>query len=258
MKTIFTVMLLSAFAFGVSAQFPADFETAKDKTWEVFGNVTLDADNFKYVANPSKTGINPSDSALQFTVNAAAETWAGAWSANYAPIELTESLHTLTMMVNKTIISNCALKLEGTGLDALTVWVANTVADEWQMLTFDFTAAIGKSYTKLVVFPDFPDVRTSGTVVLIDNIALGFPTSVRNSSIAKISVFPNPVSDIMVVQYPDMTGLTISDLLGKTVRTAKFQPTSSKSVELSDLAKGVYFISVHAGAESHITKFIKK
>jgi len=258
MKTIFTIVFLSVLAFGASAQFPAEFESAKDKTWEVFGNVNLDAENFKYVANPDKTGINPSDSAMQFTVNATAETWAGAWSENYAPMEFTETAHTLTMMVNKSIISNCALKLEGTGLDALTVWVANSVVDEWQMLSFDFTAAIGKSYTRLVVFPDFPDVRTSGTVVLFDNINMGVPTSIRNSSNAKISVFPNPVSDLMLVQYPDMTGITITDLLGKTVRTIKFQQTGSKSMELSDLSKGVYFVSVHAGAVTHITKFIKK
>jgi uncharacterized surface protein with fasciclin (FAS1) repeats len=58
--------------------------------------------------------------------------------------------------------------------------VSNTVTNQWEKLTFDLSELVGYSYNRIVIFPDFPDTRTSGTTVYIDNIekAIALPETV--------------------------------------------------------------------------------
>ena len=78
------------------------------------------------------------------------------------------------MMVNRSTIGRSALKVESSsdGGPVIELFATNTVVDEWELLTYDFTAGIGFSYPRFVIFPDFPDAaRTAGATVLLDNIA---------------------------------------------------------------------------------------
>ncbi len=258
MKTIFTFLLFIALTLGVRAQIAIDFETASTAYWEVFGNGSGSPSDFGKIANPSKTGINTSDSVLKFVVNADAETWAGAWTDFYSPILFTSNSHTVKMMVYKSVVSNCALKIEGDGVSAIEVKVPNTVTNQWELLTFDFSAAVGLNYKRFVIFPDFPDTRTGGSVNYFDNIVTVGTTSVNEFAEASIRVYPNPADEILNIEHQGMTSLTISNLLGKTIKTYTFQPSNSKSVEVSDLLTGAYIISVKTAKGTFASKFMKR
>jgi hypothetical protein len=163
-------------------------------------------------------------------------------------------------MVRKSVISNSGLKVEGStnGGTNIELKVPNTVIGQWELLTLDFTAGIGYSYGTLVFFADFVENRTTGTTVYIDNITGTVPVSIKQLSGASIKVYPNPADEVMFVQYPDMTGLTISNLIGQTIKIQKFQTTSSRSIELSDLPTGVYFITVESRSGTYTSKFMVK
>jgi uncharacterized surface protein with fasciclin (FAS1) repeats/predicted lipoprotein with Yx(FWY)xxD motif len=162
------------------AAFPIDFETKTDAVWEVFANGAGAADDFMTIANPDKTGINTSDNVLKFKVNDGADPWAGAFSNSYAPVEFTEEMNKVTMMVWKSVISPVGFKVEASsnGGPVTEVKVSNTVTNQWEKLTFDMSALVGYSYDRIVIFPDFPNTRTSGTTVYVDNIQIEKKTTV--------------------------------------------------------------------------------
>lgn len=65
------------------------------------------------------------------------------------------------------MISNFNLKLEPPNVDHN---VPNTVTNQWEELTFDYTSDITKTASTLTIIPDFPDSRTSGSINYFDNI----------------------------------------------------------------------------------------
>jgi hypothetical protein len=227
-------------------------------TWTSFANAPDAPGDISIAANPDKTGINASDSCLKFIVNATADPWMGAWSDNYGPIVITANAHTFTMMVYKTITSNCCFKVEqsSNGGPVTEVKVPNTLTNQWELLTFDLSAAVGYSYARLVLFPDFPDARTGGTTVYIDNVIGTANVSVKPLSAVSVKVYPNPADEIMFVQAPEMTGYTITNMIGQTIRMDKFQTVNNRSVEISDMPAGVYFITIESLNGSYTSKFM--
>jgi len=118
------------------------------------------------------------------------------------------------------------------------------------------SGAVGYSYTRLTFFPDFPDTRSGGTIVYLDNFQGAANLSVNTLSATSVIVYPNPADEVLFVQAPDMTGYTITNMIGQTIRMEKFQTISSKSIELSDMAAGVYFITIESLTGTHTSKFM--
>ena len=83
-------------------------------------------------------------------------------------------------------------------------------------------------------------------------------TSSQQISGTSFKVFPNPVTNILTIQSPDMKGLVVSDLLGRTLKNYKFQAVNSKVMDMSDLRSGIYFISVKTSSGTFTSKIIKK
>jgi len=262
MKNILTLLMLLAFTLGVSAQFANIGFEGEDALagWNLFANGSGTVEDFAIADNPDMSGINTSAKCVKFVVAADADPWAGAWSDDFGPYSITQADHILTMMVYKTIISPSCLKVEASadGGTNTELKVSNTLTNTWEQLSFDFTSQIGYSFQRLVFFPDFPDTRTGGTTAYIDNISGTGASSVWNPRDVSISVFPNPADDVMYVQAPDMTGFSITNMIGQTVRMEKFQTISSKSIELSDMAAGVYFIIIESLTGTHTSKFMVK
>jgi hypothetical protein len=73
-------------------------------------------------------------------------------------------------MVYKDVISNFNLKLEFVEPGTHDVNVPNTVTNQWEKLTFDYTADIGKTVKRITIIPDFPATRTAGSMNYFDNI----------------------------------------------------------------------------------------
>ena len=86
---------------------------------------------------------------------------------------------------------------------------------------------------------------------------LGY-TGARQLSGASFKIFPNPVTNMLTIQSPDMKGLVVSDLLGRTLKNYKFQAVNSKVMDMSDLRSGIYFISVKTSSGTFTSKIIKK
>jgi hypothetical protein len=149
-----------------------DFEAPNDEFfWFPFGNAGDAPENLNVIPNPDKSGINTSDHVMEYIVLDGAQSWAGAFSDAYGKMEFTEEKHYLEMMVWKDKISNCAMKVEMGGT-VTEVKVPNTKTGEWELIQFDFSANIGETLTRLVVFPDFPDSRTEGGTVYLDNFQI--------------------------------------------------------------------------------------
>lgn len=262
MKTIFTFLFLAVFAIGLNAQFASiTFEEANaSSVWNQFANAGDAPENMVMAANPDNTGINDSDSCLMFTVLAAADPWVGAW-ADLGDMVFADDNYMMYMMVYKDVITNCAMKVEGGGIDPIEIKVPNTVTGEWELLTFDFTAAIGQTRTRLVFFPDFPDSRTEGSLCYVDN--MGFEDLSSNVSIKHVknsimSIYPNPAQEFITVQYPGMKGLTVSNIVGQTVRSRVSTSNYIERIDIADLKAGIYFVTLDTPEGLVTSKFLKK
>ncbi len=77
--------------------------------------------------------------------------------------------------------------------------------------------------------------------VLIPSAATGLPDNITDSK--KLSVYPNPASDILNVKGSKNADITIMNIDGRVVRSAK----NVSSVSISDLANGLYSVTIKDG-----------
>jgi hypothetical protein len=180
MKSISTYLVLFLFpilAANVQAQvdLPITFETGEPGnawTWNVFENVDNPA--LELVANPDGSDINASATVAKFTARQAGAPYAGAETFDKDTFTLDATNSIVKIMVYKSVISDVGIKFAVGAAAQPEIKVANTVVDQWEELTFDFSGNIGLAetigITTLIVFPDFAD-RASDTVSYFDNIS---------------------------------------------------------------------------------------
>jgi hypothetical protein len=158
-----------------------DFESTgfgANWAWNVFENVGNAP--LEFVNNPDASGINTSTSVAKITALQAGAPWVGTETAHGEmgiTWDLSSSNAIIKIMVYKTVISDVGIKLVNpSGGAQEEIKVSNTVINQWEELTFDFTGRIGNgldgstNIDQIVVFPDFVDPRTSDNVVYFDNI----------------------------------------------------------------------------------------
>ena len=225
MKKIYYALLLPfAMVTTSKAQSTLDFEPSgngADIGWNVFENGTNPA--LEFVANPNSAGINTSANAAKYTTLLEGQPWAGCETQNdaIAPWTLSASNCIIKIMVYKDVISDVAIKLTQVGDAALPeIKVANTVINQWEELTFDFSGQVPNTAAQiknLVIFPDFPaggpDSRTYASVTYFDNItftsgdveipeepmeAAPVPTAVAENV---ISLFSNTYTNIPIENW---------------------------------------------------------
>lgn len=161
-------------------------------------------------------------------------------------------------MVYKDVLTPCALKLENGDTDNIELYISNTVVDEWEKLYFDFSAVIGYTFNRFVLFPDFPDTRESGSTCYIDDVGFAKPVSVNTQLLSGVSIYPNPVAERITIRYPEMQGAVISNVLGQTVKSMSFQNSNLEHIELTDLKPGLYFITIDSKSGLASSKFVKE
>jgi hypothetical protein len=236
-----------------------DFERPWERQlWNIFGNEDGDAfDGMQLVMNPDMSGGNTSPMVMKFISKAGGFSWAGAWSDAYGSMTFTQEMHHMTMQVWKDKISDCGLKVEQGGTTT-ELKVPNTVTNAWETITFDFSANIGETLTRVVFFPDFAD-RDADAVSYVDNIKMIMsPVGVEKEQTAGLRVYPNPASTQLNVEYPGMEQILVRDVLGKLVQRVELQGQDQFTLPVSHLAGGVYFITVESVGNSYTTKFLKK
>ena len=136
------------------------------------------------------------------TARAGGQPFAGAVTTDLPTFTLDSSNAVVKVMVWKTVISDVGIKFE----DAMQgstgeIRVANTVTNQWEELTFDFTGVIGNpvntDITGLVIFPDFDDDgRGQDNVVYFDNItcAMAHHQAAQPPVISRPAWLPSPIS----------------------------------------------------------------
>lgn len=173
MKKIFTLgfmMLFASYGFAQSTH-TIDFEPSgvgADWTWIVDQND--DNPPLEILSNSVSGGINTSATIGKFTARLAGQPWALFITTGDGEFTFDATNSTVKMMVYKTVISDVGFKVEGAG-PATEVKVANTKTNEWEELTFDFSAVEGQRYNKLVIIPDFDFTpRGQENIIFVDNI----------------------------------------------------------------------------------------
>jgi hypothetical protein len=231
MKRLF---VLSLFLFSISlfAQ-PINYETLGNAwVWNIFSQGT--GGSFGIVANPSKTGLNTSDSCAMMVIGADGDRWAGVWCADFPDLTLDASNCIIKILVYKNVSSPFNLKLEPPNVDHFD---SNTVVNQWQELTFDYTSHIGTKGVTLTVIPDMERTegpRTHASVCYWDNIR--FTSKAAQQTVVDwetvgqdwgFFIFgndPDNNTGYTVVANPSMTGINTSAHCGKFVTNSAAQP----------------------------------
>jgi len=111
-------------------------------------------------------------------------------------------------------------------------------------------------------------INNGSTTNLLDGTTIGTPTTpfyanscfaptnIEKISTQSISVFPNPSSSQLNISASEqIEKINIMDLTGKTIKTI-VQP--NKTIDVSSLTKGMYFLQVHTEKGITSKRFIKE
>jgi len=123
----------------------------------------------------------------------------------------------------------------------------NTVINEWEQITYDFTAHIGKTLTKIVLFPDFPSARNGvGSTNFVDNISFNSNVidGIDKTAVNGITLYPNPVKDQLQIQSEiKMAQVVIRNLLGQTIKTVSINDTEVL-LDMNQIPAGNYLVTI--------------
>lgn len=238
-----------------------DFETVgQDWAWSLFSNGDNAPTLYSVVTNPNISNINSSANCAKYIVNASAAAWAGLFSTNIGPFTFTSDNCYIKVLVNKNVATFFDLKFENA--DASVVCekkVQNTLVNQWEELVFDFSSFIGKSVSKIVIFPDFPPARTVGSINYWDNISFNsMNTAINSAMMNSFSMHLNPNrTQVQMRSEQEISQVLIRNLLGQSLKAISIH--NSKSViDISNLAPGNYLISVKLSNGQWITQRISK
>ena len=182
MKNLYLLLgLVSISLFSFGQNVPIDFESGgfgDSWTWTVFENDSDPA--LEIIANPDPTGVNPSCTVAKFTALQTGNPWAGCESQHGSDLglyTLSAANSTITILVWKPVISDVGIKLVNPTNGAMPeLKIPNTLINQWEEITFDFSAYITEPvYTvgvdQIVIFPDY-DVagRTQDNVCYFDHV----------------------------------------------------------------------------------------
>ena len=255
MKKLFILFFMFTASLGFAQNAPINFESGgqgADWTWTVFENTTNPP--LEIIANPDQSGINTSATVAKFTALESGNPWAGCesahGSADLGPFVLSPSNSLIKIMVWKPVISNVGIKLvAASGWAMVEILVPNTVVNQWEEITFDFSAypnppgAEGQ-YDQIVVFPDFDLAgRTQDNVVYFDNITFnpsgGSPTEPATAAPTPmqlqanvISMFSDAYTDVPVDTWKtDWSAAALEDVMIAGNPTKKYSALDFVGIE---------------------------
>lgn len=99
---------------------------------------------FDIVENPVSGGINTSSNVVEFTAFTTDYNWALGFTDDIGEFTFDSSNSIVRIMINKPIISKVNIKFEGSS-NPIELSAVNTVTDEWEELTYDFSGQIGNT-----------------------------------------------------------------------------------------------------------------
>jgi hypothetical protein len=99
-----------------------------------------------------------------------------------------------------------------------------------------------------------------GGFAYVDNIVMdGATSNVQQNKVETVSVYPNPTNGIVNIANNNsvINSVAVVDINGRTVKSAKFDAVSSAQVNISDLANGVYMMTINSDKGTVTKKVVK-
>ncbi len=110
---------------------------------------------------------------------------------------------------------------------------------------------------KMVLFREGVSGATALNLSNPESACVNTSLSVNDNAINNISVYPNPSNNkINITNLPVNTSLVLKNVQGAIIRTIKYSDTNT-SIDISNLANGIYFISSLGKANFFAKKIIK-
>ncbi|KQS45810.1 hypothetical protein ASG38_14430 [Flavobacterium sp. Leaf359] len=161
----------------------------------------------------------------------------------------------------------------GTGLAWSPIAGFSWVANRWYNLKIEVNGTEVKYYVDNVL------IRTGATTITeqvqqlrfvhdnyggfayVDNIVMtDLALGVGEQVASNFSVYPNPSNGLVNISNDlnsVLTSVSLTDLNGRTVKTAKLNGDSSAQINIADLAAGVYMMTINSDQGSVTKKIIK-
>ena len=219
MRSFTFILFMLLLSVGFAQKSPVNYEPdgfGANWTWTVFENGVNPA--LAIVDNPDKSGINTSSKVAKFTALKGGQLWAGVESlqgVDLGTFSWNDNNRIVKIMVWKPVISDVGIKFDTeTGWSQGERKVANTLVNQWEELTFDFSNYVNPpggngTLGRIVIFPDFDlSGRKQDNVVYFDNItfhpkgastdgpAVAAPVPPVRDAAKVISVFSNAYSNV--------------------------------------------------------------
>ncbi len=246
---------------------PIDFQSngfGANWLWTTFENGSNPA--LEIVANPDPSGINLSSTVAKFTAQVNGAPWAGFESVHGQGIgvfNLTAANCQIKMMVYKSVISPVGLKFATpAGGSTGEILVSNTLVNQWEELTFNFSAVINAPTStgidQIIVFPDFAQ-RSDNNICYIDNIKFNNQDGSQNlapmvaaptptyPTAAVIALFSNPYNEVTVDTWQaPWSQAQVTDLLIQGNDTKRYSSMNFVGIEtvgpnILDLSEMTHF-----------------
>jgi hypothetical protein len=150
-----------------------DFECEGPEEFSFFGEkdgtITI-----AYAENPDASGINTSKQVVEVIQTAGIEPWAGFFFDLAAKVDFTTNQTIKIKVYSDAVGQNINLKLEDStdGSISKETSVMTTVANEWEELSFIFSAGDSDKFDRFVLFFDFMGPRDATTTHYFDDIIL--------------------------------------------------------------------------------------
>ena len=237
-------------SIGYAQNGPINFETpgmGATWTWNTFENGTPPA-ALEIIANPFPSGINTSATVAKLTPLIIGEPWAGVENIHpasnptgaspFGSYTITASNCTVKIMVYKSVISDVGIKF-ATATNGSTgqIKVPNTLINQWEELTFDFSGKIGETNDQIIIFPDF-QTRTTNNVCYFDNITFGpqvvkpqFPLDFESNTVFYNFLNSNYAVGARIAN-PNSSGINTSANVGKLTKNSPGVPWACSFLEL--------------------------
>ena len=205
---------------------PIDFEDPTlDYTFVDFGNVVSTV-----VANPYATANNSSSMVGQSFKPVGAETWGGSFLEVDEPIDFS-SLQNISVNAWSPV-AGIVVKLKLENADASITHeldITNTVANEWEELVYDFSAAPAADYMRIVLFFDFGNVGND-TTYFFDDIKLAQSNSAIFELFENFEGAPPVFTDFGNIDPTEVVANPVIDGTNDTANAAKLTKTAGSEV----------------------------
>jgi hypothetical protein len=126
---------------------------------------------------------------------------------------------------------------------------------QWENHLVTLNQFLGASLLSL----KFENKNGWGNDMYVDNINLSVPTSINNSHIDEIEIYPNPAETFLRIKnLRPVQSISILNMIGETMPVSIHIFSLQSNVDVHTMPAGIYFIRINSGDEQVIRKFIKK